>query len=87
MIRGSADASSNADFSRIKKILNDGEVFRQSLPHDLGELRVDRLQPFLCVYRQPKDHEDVGTRQLLSGQASYLLSQVRRRYLSHLCAK
>ena len=74
MITGSADASSNADFSRIKKILNDGEVFRQSLPHDWGELRVDRLQPFLCVYRQPKEHDDVGTRQLLSGQASYLLS-------------
>ena len=38
-----------------------------------GELHIDRSLPFLCVYRQPGDRLDAGTRSLLHGQAAFLL--------------
>ncbi|MHA3977117.1 flavohemoglobin expression-modulating QEGLA motif protein [Halovulum sp. GXIMD14794] len=57
--------------SRIRSALHAGEVCRHLLPDGLGEIYIDRLQPFLCVYRQPAEG-DAGTAQLLLGQASYL---------------
>lgn len=38
-----------------------------------GFLHIDRRLPFICLYRQPKTFTDVGTSDLLLGQASYIL--------------
>ncbi len=38
-----------------------------------GRLHVDRQLPFLCIYRQPPDHDDAGTERLVKGEASYLV--------------
>jgi len=46
---------------------------RRTLP-DGGRLHVDRQLPFLCVYRQPSDLDDAGTRRLVKGEASYLIA-------------
>ncbi|MCA9231854.1 MAG: flavohemoglobin expression-modulating QEGLA motif protein [Planctomycetales bacterium] len=46
---------------------------RRTLPAK-GRLHIDRLLPFLCVYRKPPDHEDAGTAQLVKGEASYLIA-------------
>ncbi len=37
-----------------------------------GRLHIERQLPFLCVYRQPHDRHDEGTKKLLLGQAAYL---------------
>lgn len=46
---------------------------RRTLPAE-GRLKIDRQLPFLCVYRQPEDHEDAGTRELITGEAAYLFA-------------
>jgi uncharacterized protein (TIGR02421 family) len=46
---------------------------RRTLPRK-GRLHIDRQLPFLCVYRQPTDREDVGTHRLVKGEASYLVA-------------
>ncbi len=46
---------------------------RRTLPAK-GRLHIDRQLPFLCVYRQPPDHEDAGTERLVQGEASYLVA-------------
>lgn len=38
-----------------------------------GRFRIERPQPFLCLYRRPVTATDAGTDQLLTTQASYLL--------------
>jgi uncharacterized protein (TIGR02421 family) len=46
---------------------------RRTLPAR-GRLHIDRQLPFLCVYRQPPDYEDAGTKRLVNGEASYLVA-------------
>lgn len=46
---------------------------RHKLP-GWGRVHIDRLQPFLCVYRRPPERPDAGTKRLLLGEASYLLA-------------
>lgn len=46
---------------------------RRTLPAK-GRLHIDRQLPFLCVYRQPPEHEDAGTERLVQGEASYLVA-------------
>lgn len=46
---------------------------RYPLP-DGGRLYLDRLLPFLFVYRRPPGREDAGTPRLITSQAAYLLA-------------
>jgi len=62
---------------------------RRTLPAD-GRLRVDRQLPFLCVYRQPEVHEDLGTRELITGEAAYLFASGAtdlHQHLESLCER
>jgi uncharacterized protein (TIGR02421 family) len=45
---------------------------RRNLP-DGGRVRIDRQLPFLCVYRQPVERKDPGTRELVTSEAAYLM--------------
>lgn len=51
--------------------LRDGERVRQELPGG-GLLSVDRLLPFLVVYRRNPKREDAGTEVFVTGEASYI---------------
>lgn len=70
---------STNDFERIPKRLIDDVVarltenrpVREELPGG-GTLNMDRLLPFLCVYRRNPEREDAGTEQLVTAEASYL---------------
>jgi uncharacterized protein (TIGR02421 family) len=44
---------------------------RRTLPGG-GRLNIDRLLPFLCVYRRDPRREDAGTRAFVNGEAAYL---------------
>jgi uncharacterized protein (TIGR02421 family) len=46
---------------------------RRALPRG-GRLHIDRQLPFLCVYRDPPDTDDPGTRDLVKSEASYLIA-------------
>lgn len=46
---------------------------RRNLPGG-GRLRIDRQLPFLCIYRQPPDDADRGTRELVTTEAAYLFA-------------
>ncbi len=46
---------------------------RRNLPGD-GRVRIDRQLPFLCVYRAPAAGGDVGTRELVTTEAAYLVA-------------
>lgn len=67
------------DFEPIPKQLIDEVVarlaenrpVRETLPGG-GTLNMDRLLPFLCVYRRNPEREDLGTEQLVTAEASYL---------------
>lgn len=54
---------------RLKK----NQRVRRTLPAK-GRLHIDRQLPFMCVYRQPSEHEDAGTERLVKGEASYLVA-------------
>jgi uncharacterized protein (TIGR02421 family) len=59
--------------------LKSGNALRKRLPGG-GRIHIDRLQPFLCVYRRPDTRPDHGTDRLLLGQASYILSSGSEEY-------
>ncbi|MAT14458.1 MAG: flavohemoglobin expression-modulating QEGLA motif protein [Planctomyces sp.] len=46
---------------------------RRNLP-GAGRLRIDRQLPFLCLYRNPSDRDDAGTRELVTTEAAYLFA-------------
>jgi uncharacterized protein (TIGR02421 family) len=56
----------------IRQRLSQNERVRRTLPNK-GRLHIDRQVPFLCVYRQPPEYQDVGTQRLVQGEASYLI--------------
>jgi uncharacterized protein (TIGR02421 family) len=58
--------------TEIRGRLDTGERIRRTLPGG-GRLHVDRPLPFLCVYRSPIDGDDTGTKELVSGEASFLI--------------
>ncbi len=39
-----------------------------------GRLHIDHQQPFLCIYRKPPARQDAGTGELVTAQASFVLS-------------
>jgi uncharacterized protein (TIGR02421 family) len=51
---------------------------RRSLPV-WGRVHVDRLLPFLCVYRRPAGREDPGTSGFAAAEASYVLGSGHRK--------
>ena len=57
----------------VRLRLDSGERVRRTLPGG-GRLHVDRSLPFLCVYRTPANHDDLGTQSLLLGEASFLIA-------------
>lgn len=46
---------------------------RRKLPRR-GRIHIDRMLPFVCVYRKPPDDADLGTENLILGEASYISS-------------
>lgn len=63
-----------AEIESVVGTLAAGRMVRRRLPSVEGRVHIDRLQPFVCVYREPIDRVDTGTGRLLLGQASYILS-------------
>ena len=52
---------------------------RRNLPEH-GRIRIDRQLPFLCIYRQPFDRPDPGTRELVTTEAAYLFGTGKREH-------
>lgn len=57
----------------VRSRLVDGKRVRRTLPGG-GRLHMDRPLPFLCVYREPTRRSDPGTRELVLGEASFLIA-------------
>ena len=51
--------------------LAEGKPVRQALP-DGGRLNIDRLLPFLCVYRRNPKRRDAGTQSFVNAEAAFL---------------
>ncbi len=71
----------------VHERLTQNRRLRRNLPGG-GRLRIDRQLPFLCVYRQPDDRDDLGTAQLATTEAAYLFTSGSEEYqagLSQLC--
>lgn len=62
----------------IRERLAGGGRVRRSLPV-WGRINVDRLLPFLIVYRRPTSMEDRGTDRLIVGEAAYVRAPTGRR--------
>jgi uncharacterized protein (TIGR02421 family) len=62
--------------SELSELLTSGTAIDCDLP-DGGHLHIDRQLPFLCVYRRPEERADMGTEQLVTSQASYLIASAR----------
>ena len=58
---------------RVQALIEENRTVRRSLP-GWGRLHLDRQLPFLIVYRRPRAHDDVGTSQLVKGEAAYLMA-------------
>ena len=72
--RRPTDSSPQHLVDEIRQRLGTNSRLRRSIPHD-GRLRIDRVLPFLCVYRKPPDRDDVGTVELVTTEASYLFAR------------
>ena len=57
----------------VEQRLSANKRIRRTLP-DGGRLHIDRQLPFLCVYRVPANREDIGTREFVKAEASYLIA-------------
>lgn len=53
-----------------QRLAQDRQV-RRKLPGG-GRLHIDRLVPFLCVYRRHPERRDAGTRSFITGEAAFL---------------
>jgi uncharacterized protein (TIGR02421 family) len=53
--------------------LAENKRVRRQLPHR-GRLHIDRLLPFICVYRRPAKGSDPGTDRLVTSEASYVVA-------------
>lgn len=60
----------------VDQIIKGGPV-RHPLPF-AGRLYIDRQVPFLCLYRNPVDIQDQGTKKLVTGLASYLIGSMEK---------
>ncbi len=67
-------AASQPDAGEILARLRSGKRVRRPLGTG-GRVAIDRPLPFLCVYRGPAEGEDPGTRELVTGVASYLVAR------------
>lgn len=56
---------------------------RRALPEE-GRIHVDRLLPFLCVYRQPVNRQDDHTEKTIVGEAAYVVGPGAARHHSKL---
>ena len=65
--------------TEISHRLAENKRVRRTLPGG-GRLHIDRNLPFLCIYRRPASANDNGTDQLITGEASYLVSSSAARY-------
>ncbi|MFP4322664.1 MAG: flavohemoglobin expression-modulating QEGLA motif protein [Anaerolineales bacterium] len=72
-----AEVFSPAALDDIARRLATNKRVRRALP-DEGRVHIDRQLPFLCVYRQPASRPDPGTRDLVLGQAAYLVGSGAR---------
>ena len=66
--------------------LGENKAVRRTLPL-YGRVHIDRLLPFLCVYRKPIARPDPGTDRLCVAEAAYVLASGAREFrgpLSHL---
>ena len=70
---GESDWLADELVQEVRQRLRDGKRVRRTLP-DGGRLHIDRQLPFLCVYRAPVDTPDDGTRELIEGEASFLIT-------------
>lgn len=62
---------SGAFVAEVCALIREGKPVQRDLP-DGGRLHVDRALPFLFVYRSPVRRIDLGTDQLVKGEASHL---------------
>ena len=56
----------------INALLEAGKPMDISLPGE-GRLHIERPQPFICVFRMDETDADAGTRELVTGHASYVI--------------
>jgi uncharacterized protein (TIGR02421 family) len=81
----SMDALTNKILARVTA----NKRVRLELP-DGGRLHIDRQLPFLCLYRQPVDRDDIGTPDLVRGEASFITTTAAKKVsgeLSNLIAR
>lgn len=62
-----------ANAENVLERLETGRPVRARL-HEAGKLKIDRLLPFLCLYRRPPDHPDPGTERLVTAEAAYIIA-------------
>jgi uncharacterized protein (TIGR02421 family) len=68
----------------LARLANNQRV-RRNLP-DGGRLHIDRPLPFLCLYRDPGGDSDSGTRDLVKGEASFIIASGSKRAHAGLAA-
>ncbi|CAN5694582.1 flavohemoglobin expression-modulating QEGLA motif protein [soil metagenome] len=56
----------------IVAALEEGKGIRKRMG-EVGRINIDRPLPFICIYRQPRETDDNGTRYLVIGEASFLI--------------
>ena len=70
--------SVDAFTDEILERLTANKRVRRQLPFG-GRLHIDRPLPFLCLHRQPESREDLGTADLVKGEASFITTTATRK--------
>ncbi|MBU1698515.1 MAG: flavohemoglobin expression-modulating QEGLA motif protein [Candidatus Eisenbacteria bacterium] len=74
---------SDRDISTVIQRLAENKRVRRKLPI-WGRIHIDRLLPFLCVYRRPIAGHDHGTDRLVLSEAAYLNAPGEKRFQRNL---
>ncbi|MBA3313270.1 MAG: DUF1704 domain-containing protein [Planctomycetota bacterium] len=83
--------ASTVDFEAVTEAVVERLMMNRRVRRNLpggGRIKIDRQLPFLCLYRRPHDRDDVGTRELVTTEAAYLVASGEERYrdgVSALC--
>ena len=78
MVKKKANTISDHFIESVCNKLADSQQVRRTLPI-WGRVHIDRQLPFLCVYRQLNDDEDLSlSKRLVTGEASYITASGNR---------
>ncbi|WP_200763956.1 flavohemoglobin expression-modulating QEGLA motif protein [Nitrosophilus alvini] len=73
-MKNQSDGLTAKHIDEICEKLRKNMLIRERLP-GWGRIHIDRMLPFLALYRRPANRDDIGTKRLVYGEAAYIIAE------------